>query len=407
MKVDDPVPERSSLKVLYLITVLAPAGAERSLVAMAPSLRDLGVKVHVAYLRERPGLHGELERVGIGVTSLSGRGGAPARFLRTLRLIRHRRPDVVHTTLTEANTIGRLAGLVAGVPVVSSLVNTSYGPEQRRAPGASAFGVRLRQLIDLATARRVVRFHAVTTPVADVMARRLHVPRDRIGVVPRGRDAEALGRRTSGRRAAIRSALEVPDDVALVVSVAHQDYQKGLDVLIEALGLVRAKGRDLRLVVAGRQGNQTEALAALVARLGLGEVVHFLGLRHDVPELLCGADVFVLASRWEGMGGVLLEAMAMEVPIVVSDLATLRDAVPDERYARFAAPEQAEAFAAAITEVLDDPTGAAERTAAARQRFGTDFGVARVAEGMLGLYRDALAARGPVRRSSPDQSSQE
>lgn len=380
------------MKVLYLISVLAPAGAEQSLVAMAPCLSKLGVEITVAYLRERPGLHARLEEVGIEVVSLTGRGGALRRFVRTVHLIRDRHPDVVHTTLTEANIIGRLAASVAHVPVVSSLVNVSYGPEQLAAPTGSTLGVRVRHLLDLATARLVVRFHAVTTTVAEIMARRLHVPRERIDVVPRGRDPEQFGRRSQARGARARTELGIPGDVPLVLAVAHQDYQKGLDVLVEAMALVRGKRPGARLVVAGRAGNHTDELRHLVARLGLDEAVSFLGLRHDVPELLSAADVFVLASRWEGMGGVLLEAMLLEAPIVASDLATLRDAVPDERHALRVPSEQPEALASAVLAVVDDPEAASRRAALARARALERFTVERVAEEMLAFYQRALEA---------------
>jgi glycosyltransferase involved in cell wall biosynthesis len=380
-----------SVKVLYLITVLAPAGAEQSLLAIAPRLSELGISLEVAYLRERPGLHAELEDAGIEVISLAGGvGGFPGRFLRTVRLIRQRRPDLVHTTLTEANLIGRLAGTVTRVPVVSSLVNVSYGPEQRAAPGASALMVRLRHLLDLVTARQVARFHAVTGPVAEVMASRLGVPRHRIDVVPRGRDPEVLGRRLPERRTRAREALGLNGQTALVVSIAHQDYQKGLDVLLDAMAMVAKEHPHARLVVAGRPGNQTEALQTMVDRLDLHQIVTFLGLRHDVPELLCAADVFVLASRWEGMGGVLLEAMVLEAPIVVSDLATLRDAVPDGRYALLVPPENPEALAAAMLTSISDPGAASERAGLARQRFLECFTVERVADEMVAFYRRAV-----------------
>ncbi len=383
------------VKVLYLISVLAPAGAEQSLVAMAPSLTKLGVHLKVAYLKERAGLHHKLEEAGFEVVALSGSGRAPGRLLRTCRLLRADRPDLLHTTLTEANIIGRLAGWMTGVPTVSSLVNVSYGPEQRASPASSTIGVTSRHLLDLATAPFVARFHAVTSTVADVMADRLRVPRERIEVVPRGRDAEHLGRRHERRRTATRSQLGADDGVPLVLAVAHQDYQKGLDLLVEAMALVRRERSDARLLVAGRRGNHSEALQERVAHLGLHDAVDFLGLRNDVAELLCAADVFVLASRWEGMGGVLLEAMALEAPMVVSDLPTLRDAVPDELHGLLVAPNQPEALAAGILEVLADPGKATERARRARQRFVERFTTERVAEEMLGFYERALAVARP------------
>ncbi len=384
------------MKVLYLITVLAPAGAEQSLVAMAPSLAERGVRLQVAYLRDRPGtvLPRQLVEAGVEVSSLVGVGGPHRRLQRIMGLVRADRPDLIHTTLTEANILGRVAGALTRTPVVSSLVNVSYGPEQRGAPDASPLGLGLRHLLDLLTGWRVVRYHAVTELVAEVMAPRLRIPRSRVEVVPRGRDPELLGRRSPERRARARRALDVDDETALVVSVAHQDYQKGHDVLLKAMAAIRERDGRVRLVIAGRPGDHTPALEALVVQLGLETTVRFLGLRHDVPELLCAADVFVLASRWEGMGGVLLEAMALEAPVVVSDLPTLREAVPDHRYATLVPPGQPAALAESILSTLADPPSATERARRARQRFLDHYTVARVAERMVRFYEHALEESG-------------
>ncbi len=393
--------DQRAVKVLYLITVLAPAGAEQSLVAMAPYLAQRGVRLQVAYLRDRPGtvLPFLLEEAGVEVTSLVGIRGAHRRFQRLVRLIRAERPDLIHTTLTEANLLGRLAGALTRTPVVSSLVNVSYGPEQQADPEASRWGLRLRHALDVITAREVVRFHAVTQLVADVMAPRLRVAPTLVEVVPRGRDPESLGRRSPERRARARRDLGVDDETALVLAVAHQDYQKGLDVLLEAMAEVVRRRPDARLVVAGRPGNQSAVLKARMAELGLTPTVRLLGLRHDVPDLLCAADVFVLASRWEGMGGVLLEAMALEAPIVTSDLPTLRESIPDEDYAMLVQPERPEALAAAILATLTDSEGAKERTDRARQRFVEHFTIDGVAERMVDLYVRALGASGRPNQS--------
>lgn len=379
------------MRVLYFISVLAPSGAEQSLVAMAPVLGHMGVTVDVVYLRERPGgLQHRLREAGVDVVSLAGAGGRVATARQALALVRHRRPDVIHTSLTEANLLGRMIGQLTRTPVVSTLTNVSYGPEQLADPSKTKSGIRARQVADLVTARGVTRFHAVTEVVADTMAARLRIPRDRIDTIPRGRSAEALGRRTPERRQRAREALGVGPRQSLVLAAARQDYQKGLDVLLEAMALASVRRPEMQLVIAGRPGPETPKLQAAVERLGLHHLVRFLGLRTDLPDLLCAADVFVTPSRWEGMGGVLLEAMALEAPIVASDLPTLREALPDGDFGCFATPNEPEDFASAIDSVLSDPAGAAARAVRARERFVERFTVERVAEQMADFYSRAV-----------------
>jgi glycosyltransferase involved in cell wall biosynthesis len=372
------------MRVFYLIDSLVGGGAEQSLAALAPHYRALGIDLDVAYLHERDGVRGALEGAGARVYPPSRGEHLPGAVRRARQLLRARRPDVVHTTLYEADVAGRIAGALARVPVVTSLVNTNYGPEHFANPGIAAWRLRAAQLVDVATARRVVRFHAVSSSVADDMAPRLHVPRERIDVVPRGREPGALGTRTFGRRDAARAALGIARDEPLVVAVGRQEHQKGFDVLLDAFVTVRRAKPAARLVVAGREGNATHALRTDAPG------VEFLGHRDDVADLLCAADVFAFPSRWEGMPGGVIEAMALEAPIVASDIVPVREVLGDPAPARLVPPDDAAQLAAAILATIDDPQ-ANERAAAARARFLERFTIERVAAEMLRFYERALA----------------
>jgi glycosyltransferase involved in cell wall biosynthesis len=355
---------------------------------MAPYYARDGIRLDIVYLKDKAGLKAELEAAGARMFALpSGRRNAVSALT---ELLRSSRPDLVHTTLADANTIGRAAGTLARVPVVTSLVNVSYGPEYLKDPGLHAWKVRALHAADAATTWRVRRFHALTEHVADVMARRLLVPRKRIDVVPRGRDPLALGERTPQRRSAARSALGIGHDVPLVLSAARHERQKGLDVLVEAFARVRAGVPDAQLVMAGREGNQTPALQQAIARLGLEHSVHILGRRGDVPELMCAADCFVVPSRWEGLGSVLVEAMALQVPIVASDVPPIRETTAGEECARLVQPENPGALADALASTLTDPNCSSEQVKRARARFEQHYTMDQVWEGMRAFYARAL-----------------
>lgn len=381
---------RDQLRILYLIDSLAGGGAERSLAALAPAYAARDLRLTVAYLHERPGVRADLEAAGAAVRSLEGPWGLAGATVRTRRLVTATRPDLVHTTLFEADLVGRAAA--GRVPVVTSLVNDAYGAAQADAPGLRRWKLGAARLLDAVSARRVVRFHAISGHVAALMAARLRVPRDRIQVVPRGRDPAVLGTRTPARRAAARAALGLEPATPLVLAAARHEHQKGLDVLLAAFPAVARAVPGARLAVAGRTGNQTPRLRAAADASGPGPAVSLLGARRDVAELLCAADVFVVPSRWEGFGGVLLEAMALEAPIVASDLPAVREAVGDT--ALLVPPERPAELAAAVTATLADPAAAASRGRRARERFLAGFTVDRVADAMADLYRRALAGRG-------------
>jgi glycosyltransferase involved in cell wall biosynthesis len=380
------------MHVLYVIDSLIPGGAERSLVALAPHLISRGVALDVAYLHRRPGLQDELRAAGAELYCLAGGGGRGGWLWRVRRLAAARRPELVHTSLFEADLAGRTAGWSQRLPVVSSLVNVAYGPEQA-GQGVAGWKLRGAQLADAVTARLVTRFHAVSRHVAEQMGDRLRIPHERIEVVPRGRDPSLLGQRTQGRRQAARAALGLGPDVPLLLAAARQEAQKGLDTLIEAFTSVLRAVPEARLLLAGRDGAQTAQLHALVERLHVGHAVWFLGTRDDIPELLCAADVFVLPSRWEGLPGAVLEAMALETPVVASDLPMVRETVTDGLTARLVAVDQPSALASAALEVLADPAAAAERTGRARADFLDRFTIDRAADRMVALYRRTMAWR--------------
>jgi glycosyltransferase involved in cell wall biosynthesis len=389
---------RHPRRVLQIIDSLARAGAEQSLAMLAPHLVKQGIDLHVAYLVEGNGLRPEIERAGVPVVSLAEPGAGRRRWLAlTVDLVAELRPGVVHTTLFEADLAGRRAAFRVGVPCVSSFVNSTYGRSQADREGISRAKLRAAQVADALTARRVARFHAVTEHVAAVMSRRLLLPRDKIEVIPRGRDAAALGRRSKARAAATRRRLGVPADAELIVAVGRQEPQKGLDVLLQALSAVRARFPGVRVLIAGREGRASAALAELTAALGLGGTVSFLGERDDVADLLCAADVFAFPSRWEGAGGTLLEAMALECPIVTSRLPTLLETV-DESMAELVTLGNPDELARGLVDSLVDRRAATVRALAARARFEKRFTIEECGRRIADLYaRVADGGRGEER----------
>jgi glycosyltransferase involved in cell wall biosynthesis len=357
---------------------------------MVPRFTAAGLSVDVAYLRERPGLHDELRSGGARLFPPQGPEGRIPVARRLANLIRVNAPDLVHTTLFEADLSGRLASVVARTPVVSTLAASAYDEEHLSDPALRRWKVRLAQVADASTAQLVTRFHAVASHVADDMARRLWVPRRRIDVVPRGRDPEVLGAPDEARRAHVRGSLGIETDERLVLGVARHEHKKGLDVLVRAMPAVVGRTPTTRLVIAGREGTTTAPLRRLVRALGIEAKVMFLGHRADVPDLLCAADVFVLPSRSEGSPGALLEAMALGVPIVATDIPPVWELVGRNRLARLLEPGDHEGLAEAIIGVLADPTGSRKMGETGRARFLEHFTIDRVAKQMIEFYERAI-----------------
>lgn len=377
------------MKVLYLIPGMGGGGgAERSLATMVPFWRD-DLDLHIVTFSPRDHLGDDLRAGGARLTNLGPLG--PARLTaEVVRLVRAERPDLVHTTLFDADVAGRLAATLTRVPVSTSLVNVNYGPSQLHIPGRSSGKLLAAQAVDGLSARFVSRFHALTEHVATVMSRRLLVRASKIDVIPRGRDRASLGIRSPERRAAARRSLSIGDE-PLVVATARHEWQKGLDILVGAAPAVLRQVPDARFLIGGRAGPQTELLEDLVAQLGLADRVRFIGPRDDVPELMCAADAFCVPSRWEGFGSILVEAMALGVPTVASDIGPISEVDGGSGWLTLARPEDVDALADGIVRTLLDPVAAAARSARGPIRFEHQFTSELVAGRMLAFFERAAA----------------
>lgn len=383
-----PSPRRSGrLELLYVINGLGSGGAERSLAELLPFYLVNGIRPMVACFRRRPqGVESTVRELGCEVRFLPP-GGLVARAGALRRILRSETVHLVHTTLFESDIAGRLAAAGTGVPVLTSLVNTVYDPVRLRDPNVRRAGLWATRTLDGWTARYLTgHFHAVAEAVKDSAVRALGIRPERVTVVERGRATERLGISTPQRRSAARRRLGLTDDDEVVVNVARQEYQKGQKHLLEAAALLAATRRRLVVIICGREGHRSRELAALHDRLRLGDRVRFLGHRDDVPEVLAAADLFAFPSLYEGLPGAVIEAMALGLPIVASDIPALREVVEDGANGLLVAPESPGSLAAAFERILDDGGLATKFGARSQEIFRERFTIARSAERMIDLY---------------------
>lgn len=386
------------MKTLFAINSLGAGGAEHSLVETLDALSHRLDPVVVCLVPRREGVQRRATESGIDVRFLgSGLGPGCVRELR--HLIRAERPDLVHTTIFEADVAGRLAAAGTGVPVVTSLVNTSYAPVRRHDPGITPWKLTVARAVDGWTARHLTtHFHAITHAVKDAAVADLGIDPSRISVIERGRDPARLGAPSPARRAAARARLGLPSDVPVLVTVGRQEFQKGQWHLLEAMPNVLASQPDARLMVAGRAGNASGRLRAAVGAAGLDGQVSFLGHRDDVPEILAAADVFVFPSLYEGLGGAVIEAMALGLPIVASDLPAIREVVEADRNAVLVPPGSPSDLVEALDSLIPDEARRASMGARSRRIFEERFTLERSATRMLELFeRVAADGRRPRR----------
>jgi len=224
--------------------------------------------------------------------------------------------------------------------------------------------------------------------------------RSRIAIVPTGIPlAEVCG----GDGMRFRAARGIAPSRPVLLYVGRVAFEKNIEFLLRALALVRRDVPDALLVVCG-EGPAEAKLARLARTLGLAEAVRFVGYLERTTHLLdCyrAADAFVFASRTETQGLVLLEAMALGVPVVSTAVMGTRDIVGPERGALVAA-EHEEDFAAKVVRLLRD-RGLRARLAAEGHEYARTWSANALALRMEAFYRSVLerAAEAPLTSPRP------
>jgi len=374
------------MHVMHVIDSMHGGGAETSLLEVAPALTSRGVRTSIVTLLADDGaLEDRVDALGLTHIRLKHRD--PLGLTVGLRnLICSQRPDLLHTTLLFANLAGRIAARTTGTPVVTTLANQDYGPEHRANSCYGGWSVRAVHAADMLTVPLTTRFHAISVDVATVMSHRLRIPNDRIRVIYRGRDPARLGTPTLDRRLRTRAALSIDAKTPVVLSVGRLDRQKGIDTTIDAFRLLVKQIPDALLLVAGRPAN---ASAMVQAKTRGYPAIRLLGHRTDVPDLMCAADVLSFPSRWEGLGGTLVEAMALRLAIVASDIPPLAETIGDVGWP-LVRPDDGRGLAEQLVSLLERGAANETRKDAGERRFRALFTAEAASHGMAEFYQDVL-----------------
>ena len=297
---------------------------------------------------------------------------------RIWRLLRRGRYDVVHTHSSKAGIVGRIAAWLAGVPVIVHTVH-GWGFNDEQPRHVAGLFVQLERL-----SSRCCHALVVVGSVYRTEGLALGIGRpDQYHLIRSGIEVEAYRDVPLDRRAA-RERIGVPADAFVVGNVGRLSPPKCPEVMVAAFARL-ARGRaDARLVLVG-DGWQRAAVEAEIARRGLADRVHLLGLRRDVPELLRAFDVFALSSSREGLPRTLMQAMAAGLPIVSTRVGGVPDAVVDGENGWLVEAGDAEALGERLARLAADPA-LVRRMGARGAAMVDEFSATRMVADLDGLY---------------------
>ena len=296
----------------------------------------------------------------------------------TVRLARGRRIQIIHSHGKGAGLYGRIAARLTG----AASIHTFHGIHP------SGYG-GLYLPLERALSRRTFAVVHVSESQA-ALARTLGLaPAGRTRVIVNGIDAAAV-RAAAARAPLSRAALGLKPDALVLATIARFDPVKRLEVLLRALPPLVTRVPEAQLLVVG-DGPERDALHALARTLALGDRVVFTGAIPDAARVLPLVDLYLTASRREGLPTALLEAMACGVPVLATEAPGHVDAVEPEITGRLVRPDDAPGLAAAAALLLRDPALRARMGQAGRERVEQRFTRARMLAEIAALYREAAA----------------
>jgi glycosyltransferase involved in cell wall biosynthesis len=374
-------------------------GTKRHLHELSVGLHARGWHVEVACPRVRAEAHGDtsfwddLSVAGIPLRPLPMERKVASRVnveaIGTLaRMIREASPriDVVHAHSAIGGAVARLAVLVAGLwgrrPAV---VYTPHGfafldgsPARRRG------FLAVERILGLTTDRVI----GVSPTEAEVAWRRRVVPRERAVAIPNGIDPTTMPTSADGVRA---RAEEGWDTSPVVMTVARMTPQKDPSTWLRVAARIAASRSDVRFVwVWG--GETAQEVRDEAHRLGIADRVDFVGYRPDARRLVAGANVFLLTSRFEGLPYSLIEALAVGVPVVATDVTGTRDVVRHGVTGLLSPAGDVEGLASHVLSMLRDPKRAAALATAGREDVVQRFSIDTMVEATARVYRTVASS---------------
>ncbi len=369
------------LRVFHLIKGLGRGGAEGLLLGCGrDSAQDPegGVIYGVGYfLPRKDALVAPLRERGVEVVRFTARNAAGmlVQVPRIVGFLRRWRADLLHCHLPLAGVAGRLAGRLADVPVVYTEHNVMerYHPWTRRA-NLWSWGLQDRVIaVSGEVAASIASHTGVRVPV--------RVVRNGVPVAQLQRDSEA--------GAAVRRDLGIAPDVPVIGQVAVFRPQKRLDLWLETAAAILRQRPEARFVLVG-DGPLRGKIETEAHELGLRHAISFTGLQDDVRPYLSAMDLLLVTSEFEGLPLVLLEAMALELPVVATSVGGIPEVVQDGKTGRlvpFGRPAEA---AVAALGVLEDTAGRATMGRRARSLVAEQFGTDRMLDELESLYRGVV-----------------
>jgi glycosyltransferase involved in cell wall biosynthesis len=372
------------VKILHLINSLSAGGAEVHLLTLCRHLKKQNVEVVVACLREQVkgsrSLRVDFEKEGIKIITLNAESRYDCRFFaKGARVLTEEYPDVLHTHLPRADLAGAFAQFLNPSVVWVCSVHAIYSED---------WSGRWTLPLIKRLWRKADAIICISHAVKDWVVQQ-GVPSEKARVIHYGIETEQFVQ----PKVRFREEWNLSGH-AVIGSIGRLEPRKNHECLIAAMPYVCKSVPKALLLIAGHDPwGYDETLRRLIDRLGLGTNVKLVGFQSNVPSFLAAIDVFAFATKSEGFGQVLVEAMAAGKPVVAGRIPPLTEIVVDRETGLLVEPGKPKAFAAAITELLTDSNHRHRMSRLSQNRVQRHFAADRMADETVRLYDELCRTR--------------
>ena len=398
-----PKPNAQQRAVLHTRVVTGTGGGpDKTILLSAPFMAETDYWLAAAYMHppNDPGFEQVRQRaqaVGCPFVGVPDRGPLDQSVLRTmLQICKHYNVKIWHGHDYKSNLLGMM--LRPFWPM--KLVTTVHGWVKHTTRTPLYYAVDRWSL---------PYYHHVVCVSEDLIERvsKLGVPNDRLTLIHNAIDERAFSRKYPATQSPLRKPngpagpQGVPQGRLLIGAVGRLSPEKAFNNLIKATHVLVEEGFDLALWIAG-EGDSRDELQVLINHLGLAERVKLLGFRADLIDLYHAMDLFVLSSLREGLPNVLLEAMAMQVPVVSTKVAGVPNLITDAQTGMLCEIGNIDQLADAMRRVVADNNTRQTLATNARQRIEQQYSFRKRMDKMTAIYDRIIGdtANGPAQPST-------
>lgn len=362
---------KERIKVLEVIDSLGGGGAESLLKNFVLEAKKNNIfNLEIATLYSKAIFKEEIKNAGIPVCEL----GLTFKYnligvIKLIKLIKKRKYNIIHVHLFPADIFAALASLFLPKDIV--WIFSEHNDYNRRR------SYKFCKILDGFTYSRYSKIICVSKQVEFALLNWIPLNKRKTKVIP--------------------NAIPIPKFLNPypvktydILFVGRLTKQKGVEILLKAIEILKNKySRNLKIAIVG-DGELKENLNNLTVELGVDKEVEFLGIRKDIEELMVSSKIFVLPSRWEGFGIVIIEAMSTMLPVIATNIGGIPELIENGKEGILVPPENSKALARTINSLLENEELREKLSQAAYKKVREKYSIDVYSIHMLDFYKSLV-----------------